>query len=303
MLAIIESPYQLQNSLSLFDTLGIKNKDRKILVRDNGNEIQKKQYMLNKLNADVMFFYLPARGIKKVPLLMYFYLKYFYLLLSTKCLVIGDARSIICRPLIKLLKYFNKKVYLVDDGLYLLSHVSKLEKVNCTIYTSLPIVETKDSSFFVLKKEIAKFSDYERNKSVSFIGQHLVELGFISEDKYISELRKIIDLYKDEYINFNYYMHRSESESKIKQVEVAGFNVISLPTSIESYFYENKAPQGVFISFYSTALLNIFNAHKGSDFYFISKLLTLPSDEVINSIGVCHNVMKLAGICELEVQE
>lgn len=303
MLAIIESPYQLQNTMSLFDYLKVDKSQVTLLIRDNGNKTQQQQFSAHLNGMKPTYFYLPAIGLKKVPLLIYFYFRYFISLLMVESLVLGDARSILCGPLLKASKYFSKKVYLVDDGLYLLSFIEKLEQVKCTIYTSLPLASRHTSKFSIIKKEVEKFSRYDDEESVTFIGQHLVELGFLSEAEYISDLNEIIKHYSDRYKAFNYYTHRSESEVKIKKISDIGFNVIFLPTSIEKKFFEQKAPIGVFISFYSTALLNICLAHRGSSFYFISKTFSLPDRKIISAIDSCHKVMELAGISGLEIKK
>lgn len=296
MLAIIESPYQLQNTISLFDELNVKNKDRKILIRDNGNKEQKKQY---ELNDNTSFFYLPAKGVKKIPLLLYFYARYFIFILFSHRLVFGDARSIICNPLIKIINKFNKEIYLVDDGLYLLSYVSKLKKMNLTIYTSLPIIKKPDQNFSIIKKKTEKFTKYQKNKSVSFIGQPFVELGFINEDVYMCNLNKIINSFKNKYKTFNYYVHRSESNVKVEKIKNVGFNVIYLPVSIENYFYKNEAPTGLFVSFNSTALLNIKNAHKNAEFYFCENNLTVVDLKTKLVMSASYKALKDSGVKKL----
>ena len=303
MLAIVESPYQLQNTLSLFEYLKVDKRQVKLLIRNNGNKTQQEQYSSQLNGIKPIYFYLPAKGLSKFPLFIYFYLKYFFSFLMAKSIVLGDARSIACRPLLKESIYFNKDVYLVDDGLYLLSYIEKLEQVKCTIYTSLPLKPGRKSKFSIIRKEVEEFSSYDDTKSVNFIGQHLVELGFLSEEEYLSYLNEIIKSYSDRYEVFNYFTHRSESKDKINKISDVGYNVIYLPSSIENYFYEKNAPTGVFISFYSTALLNIYLAHRGSSFYFISKVFHLPGSEINNAIASCHKVMKLAGINALEIKE
>lgn len=303
MLAIVESPYQLQNTISLLEYLRVDKSKVIFFLRNNGNEKQQEQYSAQLNGLKPIYFYLPARGFKKVPLLIYFYIRFFIPLFMTKSLVLGDARSIVCRPLIEKSKYFDNDFYLVDDGLYLLSFIEKLEQVKCTIYTSLPLKAEGKSKFSVIKKEVAKFSNYDDIKSVNFIGQHLVELGFLSEEEYMSDLNEIIKCYRDRYDVFNYYTHRSESEEKINKISDIGFNVIYLPTSIEKYFYEEKAPTGIFISFYSTALLNIYLAHRDSNFFFINKVFFLSDRKIKSAIDLCHKVMKLAGINVLEMKK
>jgi hypothetical protein len=298
MIAIVESPYQLQNALSLFNKLGLEGDDCQILIRDNGNKIQKKQFLEQNISVKLTFFYLPANGLLKIPLLIWFYLKFIFLFFLTKKITLGDARSIVCKPL---LTFLRKDFYLVDDGLYLISHINKLSKVNCNIYTSLPLKAKKTDKFTIINKETPQFSVYDNLKGVSFIGQHLVELGFVSEEDYFQQLNTIKKFYADDYSYFTYYAHRYESDEKLEKIKEIGFNVIHLPMSIEQYFYENRAPRGVFISFYSTALLNIYLAHVSKEFYYIEGLISPPTERINASINLCHEAMKTAGIRVLEI--
>lgn len=298
MIAIVESPYQLQNALSLFNKLGLEGDDCQILIRDNGNKVQKKQFLEQNISVKLTFFYLPANGLLKIPLLIWFYLKFIFLFFLTKKITLGDARSIVCKPL---LTFLRKDFYLVDDGLYLISHINKLSKVNCNIYTSLPLKAKKTDKFTIINKETPQFSVYDNLKSVSFIGQHLVELGFVSEEDYFQQLNTIKKFYADDYSYFTYYAHRYESDEKLEKIKETGFNVIHLPMSIEQYFYENRAPSGVFISFYSTALLNIYLAHVSKEFYYIEGLISPPTERINASINLCHEAMKTAGIRVLEI--
>ncbi|RXE84505.1 hypothetical protein DRB05_21550 [Pseudoalteromonas sp. A757] len=216
-------------------------------------------------------------------------------------MVFGDARSIVCRLLIKVSKYLNRKVYFVDDGLYLISYVNKLRSVPCFLYTSLPIVPFDGDVFSVINNEIELFEYYEEKSSVSFIGQHLVELGFINNEDYLKVLENIKENFEPQYKQFNYYAHRSESEVKLSKIKLLGYRVFRLNCSIEQYFYKGRASKGVFISYYSTALLNISSAHKNSDFYFCVDYLDVKDETVSDSIKLSYEVFNRAGIKELSL--
>jgi hypothetical protein len=168
--------------------------------------------------------------------------------------------------------------------------------MNLKIYTSLPIIKKTDQKFSIIKKKTEKFTKYQKNKSVSFIGQPFVELGFINEDVYICNLEKIINSFKDKYKTFNYYVHRSESSVKMDRIKNIGFNVIHLPIGIENYFYENEAPTGLFISFNSTALLNIKNAHKNAEFYFCENNLKIVDLKMKLVMSASYNALKDSGV-------
>lgn len=301
MIAIIESPYQLQNVISLFDFLNVCNNERKLLVRDNGNKLQNEQFKEQEKVLDMDFFYMPKGGVKKIYFLLLFLLRNFYTFLSEKEIVFGDARSIVSKPLILLARFTKKKIYLVDDGLYLLSYIKKIESLNCTLYTVLPLLPTNNCKYKIINKAIKRFDKIEGIDCVCFIGQPIVELGFISVDNYIHQLKRVVNHFSFEYEVFRYYVHRSESEEKLKKIGELGFEVIFLDTNLEHHFYKQGAPSGVFLGFYSTALLNIFNAHVSSEFFFVETSLDIPSLKIEESINLAYNALRSIGIQEFEI--
>ncbi|MBA6353599.1 hypothetical protein [Colwellia sp. BRX9-1] len=301
MLAIVESPYQLQNVISLFEVLDIDTNQACILIRDNGNEVQKEQFSAHLSNVRVKFFFLPSKGNKKIFYFIFIMLYVSFFFIKNKQVALGDVRSIVCKPYLYLARMFKKKVYLVDDGLYLMKHVTKIRSFPCTIYTSLPLEAGRQDLFSVIKKSTKHFKSYDKERSLSFIGQHLVELDFINSDDFFTLLVNIKNVFASKYDKFNYYAHRSESSNKLAEIERLGFNVLKLESNIEHYFHNNNAPQGVFISFYSTALLNIFNAHAGDEFYFYDEYLIIKDPAIKESISLCYETLKKAGIKKLSL--
>lgn len=301
MIVIVESPYQLQNAISLFQKMELDVGGCRIFVRDNGNFCQKKQLKNHQGSVELTYFYLPSNGVLKVPLLFWFYIKYFLLFFFAEEVTLGDARSIVCRPLLFLSSLMKKNLYLVDDGLYLISHIEQLRSTKCFIYTSLPLKIMETDKFVIIKKNTPKFIKYNKFGSVSFIGQPLVELGFIKDVNFFKHLAYILQCFSNDYNHFDYYAHRYESEEKLNEVKSMGFNVIHLPMSIESYFYYKKAPTGIFISYYSTALLNVLLAHNNSKFYFIDDKLEVKDKLVNNTVMLCYKAFSEAGMKRLNL--
>lgn len=273
----------------------------RIFVRDNGNSRQKKQFTNQQGNLELTYFYLPINGVLKIPLLFWFYMKYFLLLFFSEELTLGDARSIVCRPLLSLSPIMKKKIYLVDDGFYLISHIDQLRSTKCFIYTSLPLKIMETDKFIIIKKQTPMFIKYNKTGSVSFIGQPLVELGFIKDTNFFKHLEYVLHCFSSDYEHFDYYAHRNESEEKLNKLRCLGFKVIHLPISIESYFYHNKAPKGIFISYYSTALLNVLLAHSNSEFYFIDDKLEVKDRSVNNTVMLCYKAFLEAGMKRLSL--
>lgn len=298
MVVIVESPYQLLNALSLLDKIAVNLRDCHIFIRDNGNQKQKKQISNLGIDGNLKYFYLPSKGVMKLPCLFLFYVKYATLLFFSKNIIIGDARSVVSRPFLKLLR---KKLFFVDDGFYLISHIEKLRNCNCTIFTSLPINRKLEDRCIILRNELPEIMHYESNESVSFVGQPLVELGFINSKLFIEHLKNVLKYFSTDFTHFNYFAHRNELSEKLDDIKAVGFKIIHLPMSMESYFHHDKAPSGVFLSYYSTALFNISLAHKNADFYFINHAFSVGDKSINDTIETCQKVFLDSGIKQLNL--
>ena len=71
---------------------------------------------------------------------------------------------------------------------------------------------------------------------------------------------------------------------------------------MEQEFSENGAPDGVFASFYSTALLNIKNMHRGGFFYYLDSDTFICDESVKEDIKVCHSLMEGSGINKFKME-
>lgn len=272
-LVYVESPYQLENAISFLDECN-KREGVKIVIRNNLNALQLNQFkkLVNTLpSIELIYLKLPAFGIFKF--LYYPFVLFFLLLKSSTAstILIGDARSIVAFPLLKALKFSNKQVVLVDDGLYMLSYIKNIFDKPYTIYSSLPLEKIIEKNSKTLTFQYCQIDTVEaltdNSRSVYFIGMKITEICFISEELYFNYLKKI-KLKFNEYTHY-YFPHRGESINKLKVIEGLGFTIIKPEISIEDYFKKERTYGGVFITFFSTALYNLSQMIGNADFYYI----------------------------------
>lgn len=307
MIVYVESPYQLTNAIKLINSKKIEdvsNSNFYFLIRDNGTSNQVRQYqeiIKDKLVSNVCKFIKIERESKaKYHKIIYAIFIISIKIYKTKTLIVGDIRTPVIKPFFLVLNFFKLKVYLVDDGLYLAHDIEKLNGLNINIFTSLPL-ENKITcnSLKLIKNEIGFFDSYRPGLSKVFIGQNLVEVGFLEEQEYIYRVAQFYNKSFDGIQRALYYPHRYEDVNKLKKIEDLGYEIIFLNKPIEQDFSENGAPDGVFASFYSTALLNLKNMHKCHSFYYLDTDAYLCSHSQREDIKVCQEMMEGAGIRKL----
>lgn len=307
MLALVESPYQLNNVFAYFELHGHAKKQHKVIIRDNGNKTQLKQYknLIEKYqteNITTEFIFFPASGVVRLVYLILLLCRLIPLSLLHKQQVLGDARSILIKPVIIISKLFRKNITLVDDGLYLVNHCKKLGNYPFKIFTSLPITPLEKQKYTVIANNPPKFTAYEAEPTKVFIGQNIVELGFVSESTYLKAVEAFFETATTGESKKVYISHRKESKNKEKKLKELGCEVLNLDLPIEEYFYKNGAPIGLIGSCYSTALINIKMAHERAVFYFCNISLSQASEQVRKNVDNCHKVMKRVGIEELRLE-
>lgn len=305
ILVYVESPYQLENAIKYIKTFQ-KGEDVRIVVRNNSNATQLHQIqnlILSFELRNVSFIYLPGRGISRILLYPLALLIVFFKALFSKVVVIGDARSVVASPLVKITEAFKKKIVLVDDGLYLLSFIKNIFKKSYTVYTRLPlksIIEENSSTISFKLSEIQKFScQNDFSGRVNFIGMKISEIGFVSEEYYIDYLEKLRGEFNG--FSFYYYSHRGESSAKLSLIEKIGYKVVTPAVSIEMYLNEKGVYKGIYITFFSTALYNLSLMVNDGLFYYIKikgdAFPNLQTDSVLE----CYKLFKSAGLKELDI--
>jgi hypothetical protein len=88
---------------------------------------------------------------------------------------------------------------------------------------------------------------------VVFIGQPLVELKIIQQQKFTEYIEKVKNYYEKQGLKFNYILHPGEKKFLKKE----NWNLISLDEPIETFYLKNESIPKIFSSFYSTANINL----------------------------------------------
>jgi hypothetical protein len=304
-LAYVESPYQLKNAVEFISRYELEGSS-KIVIRKNGSSKQNEQFesLVKKECIDnVTYLNFKNSGLARYltyPWLMLILFKY---LISSDGLIVGDARSIVVKPLARLAELFKKKIILVDDGLYLFNYVYRILGKNYTLYTSLPIEERiskQKSSLKVIAQPYEQLNiSKKEEESITFIGMKLPEIGFMEESVYIHYVKYIADKYS--HLELNYYAHREENISKLNQIELLGFNIVKPNISIEDYFLEKGADKGIYISFYSTALANLSKMISTEEFYYIKPDIEQFPSPNRKAIIECYEYLSLLKITECKI--
>ena len=303
-LVYVESPYQLENAVSFLNEEKVNGKVT-IVIRDNSNLAQFKQFekLIQKLELkEVITLNLPSAGFSKF--LFYPFALGLVLLkaLKTSNVLIGDARSVIASPLMKVLELSNKKVVLVDDGLYMLYYIKSLFNKRYTIYSSLPLSEIVEKNSNTLLFKSCKINKVEPlnnlSMNVNFIGMKISEIGFISEKLYLDYLKKVQCKFNG--YNFYYFPHRGESIIKLNKIQSLGYKITKPETSIESFFKKECAYGGAYVTFFSTALYNLSQMISYADFYYIRiDDASFPSLQT-KSVLECYNLFSQAKLQEMD---
>ena len=185
------------------------------------------------------------------------------LLNSLKCkrIVVGDLRT----PFYKLVKFKlkifkDKKIIVVDDGLYLYPFLkqSKSNYDNVVFATNLPID-------YIGNFEILDIFEYKgRNKKelvngvFVFIGSKLVEFELCKLEDYIELLIEVRKICQEKGATKVYYVpHREENVSNLRMYESLGFVLRQVKEPLELHENVNGKLGCSYFSFYSTALFNL----------------------------------------------
>lgn len=304
-LVYVESPYQLKNAVSYISITKGKG-IAKYIVRNNGNNKQFEQFksLVDKeCLENVIYLNLEKSGLIRYLTYPWLMLFLFKCLISSDALIVGDARSIVVKPLARSAGWIKRNVILVDDGLYLFNFVYHILDKHYILYTSLPLLErisNHNTSLTVLTQGHEEINISEGcGERMSFIGMKLPEIGFMESSIYINYVKSIADRYS--HLELNYYAHREESSCKLDQVAMLGFNIIKPKLSIEDYFLAQGGDRGVYISFYSTALANLSKMIPTEEFYYIKPDIEQFPLENRKAIIDCYDYFNLLKIKEYKL--
>lgn len=203
--------------------------------------------------------------------------------------------SYFSRFLMALARYANKKdQYLLDDGVatYLaqteMKQLGKPQSI-ATFFNIPPLPGQKiiRHSFEKIRSRLI-FSGHGGNY---FIGQTLVDKGYLSISDYLEMIREAQCIQQDQEIH--YIPHRAESDAVIEAVaKIPGISIKRMKTCVElGFILEKISPRNVFACF-SSAIFSLSSLYPTSKIYSI-----IPSS--INSTQSPHFLDILRGITEL----
>ena len=274
--SVAASPLQLLNCIEAIHHFKMRNNILILLKTTNTQSLsQMEKLMLFIEWENIYYVSLPEKVLEKL-----FFSKIIETSLKEiekgkiQSLVVGEYQSTHVHHIVNYLN--NKNIYLVDDGMSLLSYnvyrknktikqkVIKLVyqflfyKLKDIKYKLFTIFEIEDSS--TIKNEYTFFKNYinqvERSDEVYFIGQPLIELNLMEEKTYITELRKILKFYNKK--KFVYILHRRQDESLIKQISAAlQFEYKKFDNLIELEMLSSAKVPLYFATFFSTAILTL----------------------------------------------
>ena len=301
-LVYVESPYQLLNSISYLEEKKCRQTD--FFIRDNGSTLQKKQFetIVNRHSLVVEYFSVPSRGYFRYLTSVLFILRLICSIYKYNNLIVGDVRSVILKFTLPIIERMNINIILVDDGLYLLSHVKKILHKEYTIFSNLPLnlSMNKDSKLKYIYSEPKRYNNSEKY-GVGFVGMKICEIGFMEFDEYIKVLKNILHKYKSS--SYIYYAHRGENLNKLKSISDIGFEVIQPDLPLEEFLIKNPPPKGIYLTFYSTAIFNMYNMYENCDFIAIKRDLDSWPSQYREGISLCYKLFNDSGICVKHINQ
>ncbi|HIF9178868.1 TPA: hypothetical protein ACX6QN_003727 [Photobacterium damselae] len=274
---IVESPFQLSNAIKM------QSENDYLIVRMNGEHRNDKQIDVLLKDFKGKIYKKTIKSERKIELITNSILGFIPIILFNyeKHLIIGNYDSLWMKSLAYFLKPFN--FYVLDDGLITIRMVQKLEdrisgslfikkwlfKLCSPTFITKYKIDAKNINILRLKDDDKKVKKKIRKGSVCFIGSPLVEKNVVSKEYFIKTLNEIFEDFKVRDSIIEYYPHRAEKTTNDIDCFLDG--IISSDLSIESYYDLSEELPEYFISFYSSALINLND--KYPDCKFISYML------------------------------
>ena len=268
-LYIIESPFQLLNAFEAINTFNAES--NKILVRLSNESNNDKQIIdtIRKLKIEesnkIFYVKIKSRNRFLFDFLKMIILKIIFLFIRKRYnkIFIGNYDSRFIRFI---LKFSKKQLVLLDDGFKTIITQSKFTKNH--FYNWFTILNLKalskqvnvKNNYSTLNSLLDQNNDTTPKVSI-FIGSKLNEVNIISEEYYIELIKRIAHKHND--YKIIYIPHRGEDQEKlVKIASIPNIELKKISYPIELLpIYENIKPV-LIISFYSTALITLWNIYK-----------------------------------------
>ena len=248
-IVIVESPFQLLNSLEYLNKKSILFSHVKFYLINSINSVNR-----NQLEKTAILFSLDFRLINlyskiklKSQVLFFLELINFRLFKENREIekvVFGNSRSSVSVGLVNCLSC--KNITLVDDGTSSLKLIDSLNNNNNNntglksvlkkilnlniqevqfkeFFTSYDDIDCSKINFSIIKNEgfllKEKFKKIEKLNKIFFIGTPLIELGIVDENVFLNLIKSISNLHKIRKNNVVYFPHRREDKKNILAIE------------------------------------------------------------------------------------
>lgn len=214
-----------------------------------------------------------------------------------KEILIGDARSFVYK-IFRIYSNINgTKISLVDDGLYLLNHIKKINNHSVDIYTVLPLKVSNSRLKLNFIEPTYKFEKKGNEEKIIIVGQKIVEIGLVSRSFYEHTVTKLIEFYSGQAIV--YVPHRGESQ--LPKALTEDTEIWSGRGAIEAYLEKIGTHNYQFVSFYSTVLVNLALANVSNCYYVKLQEKDILNKKQANMITQTQNTLREIGIKELDI--
>lgn len=284
---IVSSPLQLNSALSIIDNL--EGSDYHLHVRLSSSDCSSKNDKLILKEAskfpNVNFSYSKPLGLKIVQIINYHF-ELFYLCFKLKGKVKRVYFGSFYNYYFSLIRViFGKSVenILIDDGMATVT--AQFEYLQYRKHLKYPRPFIANRLFKILERLFGKIdstnviSRYDitsmlylgqdflhlitppveslniSDNQIYFVGCPFSENGIISIDDELLMLTKFYESY--EKFHVVYFPHRYDSESKLKNLEGIGFDVVKLDLPLEEHIIRSGQVGKIICSFTSTVLYNI----------------------------------------------
>lgn len=282
---VAQSPLQLLNCIEA--QYKFKTQNNILIFIESGHlqtEFQMKRLLKLFKWKDIIYIHLPTTKIENITFVAEVRKKLkYYLSHKIEKVFIGDFRGF---QMLHIANYLSaEEVYLVDDGISTVSYdnyiqFKSIQKTLSKLKHRAFFYKTKQINYnfftiYDMKEKRKVFNNYdfintyksnsEVKDEIFFIGQPLVKLGIVSKEYYQENLKKIIDLHRNE--KLVYVMHRIEDEAYIKELSHQfGFDYRRFDDLLELEMIRAVYLPKTFATFYSSALFSMSQLFKNLDY-------------------------------------
>ena len=292
-LVLIESPVQIRTFMKFIEIYGLKVSEFLIIVRLNGVEKNDSQILeiLRKNSIKYNCFSVKRNSKLNVVIMS---IRVLFLIAPSLCcngseIYIGDFFSKWMKWISKANSSFN--IFYLDDGLSTIAaYNSALKDDKVLSFITEFNLESKDGCSIIPIKTRRKYKEVISNTCL-VVGMPMVEnAALANSDVYIEYLRKVKSEFKG--FTLEYIPHRYEKSCNLHEIELLGYSVKVLDTSVEEYIQNIALAPSVIVSLYSTALIYLEQYYSNIIVYSFTLPLEVINTTFRNSADLSYSYIK-----------